>query len=116
MIMPVLFALLCLVFVVRNHNQASLPIPRTITFTGEYSYDGENWYPYDENSDISALDGNLTVRGHFDEEILEGEILNVYCNHIGVSIYANGKPVYMNAPAELGSYGLNLIPSMCGKR
>ena len=116
MIMPVLFAFLCLVFVVRNHNQASLPIPRTITFSGEYSYDGENWYPYDENSDISALDGDLTVRGHFDADIFEGEILNVYCNHIGVSIHVNGEQVYMNTPAELKSYGVDLMPSMCGKR
>ena len=116
MIMPVLLAFTCLVCVVRNHNQASMPIPRALTFTGEYSYDGENWYPYDENSDLSAVDGDLTVRGHFDEDIFEGEILNVYCNHIGVSISVNGQLVYMNAPAELRSYGLNLMTSMCGKR
>ena len=54
-----------------------MPIPRNLVFAGEYSYDGENWYPYDENSTISALDGDLTVRGHFDANIFEGEILKI---------------------------------------
>ena len=116
MIMPVLLALICLIVVVKNNNQASMPIPRALIFAGEYSYDGENWYSYDENSAISALEGDLTVRGHFDVDISEGEILNIYCNHIGVSIYVNGEQVYMNTPAELRNYGADLMPSMCGKR
>lgn len=115
MIMPVLLAAICLILVVKNNNQASMPIPRNLVFAGEYSYDGENWYPYDENSTISALDGDLTVRGHFDADIFEGEILNVYCNHIGISIYVNGKQMYMDTPYELKSYGVDLMPSMCGK-
>ena len=114
--MPVLLALVCLTVVVKNNNQAFMPIPRALNFTGEYSYDGENWYSYDENSGISALDGDLTVRGHFDVDISEGEILNIYCNHIGVSIYVNGEQMYMNTPAELRNYGVDLMPSLCGKR
>jgi len=114
--MPVLLAVICLVLVVRNDNQASMPIPMNLTFTGEYSYDGENWYPYNENSDMSALDGEVIVRGHFDVDILEGAILNFYCNHIGVSMYVNGEQVYMDAPTEIKNYGIDLMPSMCGKR
>ena len=116
MIMPVLLALVCLMIVVKNNNQANMPIPRALNFIGEYSYDGEHWYSYDENSEISALDGDLTVRGHFDVDISEGEILNIYCNHIGVSIYVNGEQMYMNTPAELRNYGVDLMPSLCGKR
>ena len=115
-IMPILLAFICLAFVVRNDNQAIMPIPRNLTFTGEFSYDGENWYPYNEDSDISALDGDVTVRGHFDVDISEGEILNFYSNHIGVSMYVNGEQVYMDAPTEIKNYGIDLMPSMCGKR
>ncbi len=115
-IMPILIAVICLAFAVRNDNQASMPIPMSLTFTGEYSYDGDNWYPYNEDSDMSALDGAVTVKGHFDVDISEGAILNFYCNHIGVSMYVNGEQLYMDAPTEIKNYGIDLMPSMCGKR
>ncbi len=115
-IMPILLAVICLVLVVRNDNQASMPVPMGLTFTGEYSYDGDNWYTYSEDSNMSALDGEVTVRGHFDVDISEGAILNFYCNHIGVSMYVNGEQVYMDALTEIRNYGIDLMPSMCGKR
>lgn len=93
-----------------------MPVPCELIFTGEYSYDGEHWYPYNENSVLSALEGEVTVKGHFDTDISEGAILNFYCNHIGVSIDVNGEPMYVDAPAEIMSYGAGLTPSMCGKR
>ena len=73
-ILPILLAVICLVLVVRNDNQASMPIPMNLTFTGEFSYDGDNWQPYNEDSDMSALDGDVTVRGHFDLDLPEGAI------------------------------------------
>ena len=115
-IIPILMAVICLTLAVRNDNQASMPIPMSLTFTGEYSYDGDNWYPYNKDSDMSALDGDVTVKGHFDVEISEGAIINFYCNHIGVSMYVNGEQVYMDAPTEIKNYGIDLMPSMCGKR
>ena len=115
-IIPILMAAICLTLAVRNDNQASMPIPMSLTFTGEYSYDGDNWYPYNKDSDMSALDGDVTVKGHFDVDISEGAILNFYCNHIGVSMYVNGEQVYMDAPTEIKNYGIDLMPSMCGKR
>ena len=115
-ILPILLAFICLAFVVKNDNQASMPVPMKLMFTGEFSYDGENWYPYNEDSHISALDGDVTVKGHFDVAIPEGAILNFYCNHIGVSMYVNGEQVYMDAPTEIKNYGIELMPSMCGKR
>ena len=115
-ILPILLAVICLALVVRNDNQAMMPVPMKLTFTGEFSYDGENWYPYNEDSDMSALDGDVKVRGHFDEDIPEGAMLNFYCNHIGVSMYVNGEQVYMDAPTEIKNYGIDLMPSMCGKR
>ena len=115
-IMPILLAVICLLLVVKNDNQASMPIPGNLTFTGTFSYDGENWYTYNENSDISALNGDITVKGNFDMDIPEGAILNFYCNHIGVSMYVNNEQVYMDAPTEIKNYGIDLMPSMCGKR
>ena len=115
-IIPVVLAVICLVNVVKNDNQASMPIPKELVFSGEYSYDGENWYPYNEDSDISSFEGDLIVRGHLDYEISEGAFLSFYCNHIGVSVYVNGKMVYMDTPAAIENYGMDLMPSMCGVR
>ena len=115
-ILPILLALICLVQVVKNNNQAIMPVPREYVLLGEYSYDGENWYPYNEDSDISALEGDLVVRGHLDSDVTEGAMLNIFCNHIGVSIYVNGEMVYIDAPSEIKNYGIDLMSSMCGKR
>lgn len=114
-ILPILVAVICLAQMVKINNQAFMPVPKEYVFTGEYSYDGEHWYPYNEDSDISALEGNLVVRGHFDSDIPEGGILNFYCNHIGVSLYVNGELLYIDTPSELKSYGMDLMASMCGK-
>ena len=93
-----------------------MPIPLKLTFTGEYSYDGDTWYEYNEECDMSALAGDVIIKGRFDEEIFEGVILNFYRNHIGVSMYVNGEQVYMDAPTEIKNYGKDLMPSMCGKQ
>lgn len=114
-LLPILLAAICLGKMIENNNQAFMPIPKGYAFIGEYSYDGENWYPYSQDSEISALDGDLVVRGHLDSDILEGGILNFYCNHIGVSIYVNGEALYVDAPTEIKAYGIDLMPSMCGK-
>ena len=51
-ILPILLAVVCLTKVVKNNNQAGMPVPMEYVFTGEYSYDGENWYPYSEDCDL----------------------------------------------------------------
>ena len=116
MILPILAAVICLAQMVKNNNQAFMPIPKEYEFIGEYSYDGENWYPYNKDSDISAFEGDLIVKGHMDSDIPEGGVLNFYCNHIGVSIYVNGEILYIDAASEIKQYGIDLMPSMCGKR
>lgn len=115
-VLPIVMAIACLWLVIVTNIQSSMPVPLAIDFIGEYSYDGENWYSYNESSDISALDGDIVVRGHFNEDIVEGAVLNFYCNHIGVSIYVNGELLYIDTPAEIRNYGIDLMPSMCGKR
>ena len=115
-LLPILAAVICLMQMVKTNNQSMMPVPMALEFTGEYSYDGKNWYPYSEDGDISALEGDMIVKGHFDSEVPEGGILNLYCNHIGVSIYLNGELIYLDMPSELKSHGRDLMASMCGKR
>ena len=115
-LLPILLAAICLTQMVRNNNQASMPIPRECEFIGEYSYDGENWYPYNEDSELSALEGDAIVKGHFDAEIPEGGMLNFYSNHIGISVYVNGELLYIDTPSEIKLYGVDLMAAMCGKR
>ena len=64
-----LLSAICLLTVVLGSNQSSLPKPLPQTFTGEYSRDGEVWYPLDDNADLNALDGDLFLRGHFSYDI-----------------------------------------------
>ena len=115
-VLPILLAVICIFLMIKNNNQANLSIPKEYVFTGEYSYDGENWYTYSEDCELSALEGDVIVKGHLDSEIPEGGILNFYCNHIGVSIYVNGEVVFISAQTEMQNYGMDLKPSMCGKR
>lgn len=113
---PVFLVLLCFFSVVTKNNQAQLPIPLELTFVGEYSYDGSIWYPYNETSEMSALDGTLMLKGHFDEEIAPGAILNLYCNHIGISVYVNNSLIYMDAVSEICEMGQKTTAAVCGKR
>lgn len=115
-ILPIIAAVICLAQMVKNNNQASMPVPKEYAFIGEYTYDGTNWYPYNEDSNMSALEGDVVLRGHLDSDIPEGGILNFYCNHIGVSIYVNEEALHIDTPSEIKNYGINLMPSMCGKR
>ena len=70
-----LLAAVCLLSVSLNNNQAALSMPIPLTFSGEYSYDGENWLPLSEEAELSALRGSVILRGHLDGEIPEGAYL-----------------------------------------
>ena len=111
-----LLSAICLLTVVLGSNQSSLPKPLPQTFTGEYSRDGEVWYPLDDNADLNALDGDLFLRGHLSYDIFDGGRLYYYQNHIGVTIYLNGELLLIDAISEREEEGLALEPSMCGSR
>ena len=34
--------------------------------------------------------------------------VNIFCNHIGVSIYVNGEMLYVDTPSEIKQYGIDL--------
>ena len=111
----VLLSLVCLLRVSISSNQARLSSPIPLDFSGEYSYDGENWLPLTEDADLSPSHGSVTLRGHFDIEIGEGGCFNYYRNHIGVSFFRNGECFAMDAITDLAARGAKLMPSMCGR-
>ena len=111
-----LLSAICLLTVVLRGNQSSLSKPLLQIFTGEYSWDGEVWYPLDDNADLNALDGDLFLRGHFSYDIFDGGRLYYYQNHIGVTIYLNGELLSIDTISEYEEEGLVLEPSLCGSR
>lgn len=115
LVLPLLLALICLVYVSVGSHQASLPVPMPQELIGEYSYDGENWQELTENADISALDGDLFLRGHFLRDMKNGWQLRFYRNHIGVSIKLNGEPIYADAMLCIPDLDTELFVSMCAQ-
>ena len=115
LVLPLLLAVICLAFVSMGSHQASLPIPMPQEFVGEYSYDGENWQKLTETSDISALKGDLFLRGNFLREMKAGWQLHFYRNHIGVSAKVNGEPFYMDTMLTIPNLDTGLFVSMCAR-
>lgn len=115
LVLPLLLALVCLVYVSIGSQQASLPVPMPQEFIGEYSYDGENWQELTEEADISALDGDLLLRGHFLREMKAGWQLHFYRNHIGVSVKVNGEQIYMDTMLGIPNLDTKLFVSMCAR-
>lgn len=114
-ILPMMIAIACIIAMFSRNNQAIYGIPIPVVFEGEYSYDGKNWKTLEEDSDISALKGNIIFRGHFKEAFWGNVKFNYYRNHIGVSVYVNGECIFIDAQTEVGMYGIGLMDSMCGK-
>ena len=111
--LPLLLAVICVVSVSLRNHQASLAIPMPQEFIGEYSRDGEVWQTLTEGSDLSALKGDLYLRGSFLWEMHEGWQLNFYRNHIGVQISVNGQLVYQDDIFDIPDLKPELFASMC---
>ena len=112
---PLLLALLCLLSVTFNNYQAMLAIPMPQEFIGEYSYDGENWQQLTEDADLSALKGDLLLRGTFLREMPEGWLLNFYLNHVGVTISVNGELIYQD-DVSIPDLKTEFFASMCARK
>ena len=115
-VLPLLLAVICLLFVTINNFQAVLAIPMPQEFVGEYSYDGENWQQLTDASDLSTYNGDLHLRGNFLWEMEEGWQLNFYLNHIGVSIAVNGELVYLDDVFAMADVKAEFFSSMCARK
>lgn len=109
----IILAVICLTVMTVGSNQSIASIPIKESFNGEYSLDGGQWRPLNEEaiSELSALDGELTVRVHFDYEAEQGTRLNFYLNHIGYRISVNGELCMESTMMEIG-----FLNDMCGSR
>ena len=114
-VLLLILSVVCIFSVITDTHQVSLPIPMPQEFIGEYSYDGENWQPLTEDVELSALKGNLFLRGTFLREMKEGWRLNFYRNHIGISIKVNGEPIYMDAMLQIPNLQAELFTSVCAR-
>ena len=112
-LLPLLLALICLISVTLGNHQATLAFPMPQEFIGDYSYDGENWERLTEESDISAMKGDLYLRGTFLREMEDGWQLNFYRNHIGVQIKINGQQIYQYDILYYPDLKPDLFASMC---
>lgn len=115
LVLSLSLALICLVTVSVGSHQASIPVPMPQEFIGEYSYDGENWHTLDKNTNISALNGDLFLRGHFLREMKAGWQLRFYRNHIGISIKLNGEQIYMDTLLSHPNLDKKIFASMCAR-
>lgn len=106
-------ALVCLTFVVMNNHQAILSKPWPLTFSGEYSQDGEHWLPL-TGTDLSFQGGTLSLRGRFDTDIPEGLRIYWYRDHIGVEMAVNGELVSCDTVAMLLQEDIQITPDLCG--
>lgn len=107
-----IMAIAALVMMCRSSGQSVMSMPRLYVFQGEYSRDGLNWMPLQSDSDISALDGDLYLKGSFDCSFAEGQYVNFYLDHISIkSIGINGKEVFGGTSLESEYAGRD----MCGE-
>ena len=79
---------------VNGQTSLSLLCHYNIKFAGEYSQNGEGWQTLSEDTNVSAFDGDLSLRGRFDMELPEGACICFYLDHIGMSVSVNGENTY----------------------
>lgn len=95
--------------------QSSSPVPMPQMISGEYSFDNSNWFPLEPASELSALDGGLYLRGHFESPIYGNSRLYYYSNHIACEVFINGELYSIDSLLEMEKIGIPLQPSMCAK-
>lgn len=112
-VLPMIILILVSVLLLKEcltGNQASVDLLIPNSFEGEYSQADGPWIPLNEDTVLSALNGDLVLRGCFSEDMPEGETVNFYLNHLSVSISVNGEEIYHSSSPYNKS-----ATSMCGK-
>ena len=118
-LLPVFFAVVCILVMTINTQQSHLAIPLNLNFEGEYSFDdGETWQVLNISSNLSTDQGDLLLRGHFDEVIFPGGILYLYRDHFGISITVGGDLYFRSVQSEIltmGEAGKPYFADTCGR-
>ena len=95
--------------------QAGSTVPMPQSFRGEYSYDRVNWQPLEADSDLSARNPEIYLRGHFTQDIPEQARLYYFSEHIGTEIFLNGELFFTDNVMELEQYRIPLQPAVCSR-
>lgn len=88
----IVLALLLIYRASKSSFPSNMALSKKVTFIGEYSQNGSEWEPLEEDTHFSALKGDLRLRGKFSEEF--GLTLSYYLNHISLTIIVDGEPVW----------------------
>lgn len=91
----------------QNSMQATMSFVIGVDFVGEYRQGGSDWQPLDEDTRLSAFDGDVILRGQFTESLFKK--VSFYLNHIGATILIDGEQVF-----ESGRTGDEIPPEVCG--
>ena len=108
-----LLAAVLLVSVNMQSHQAIPSFSLPLTFEGVYSQNGGEWKTLEKNTRISALDGDLVLRGTFGESqqyLEEGTVISCYLDYIMLTITINDEIVYGGYP-----YSEAVIRDLCSK-
>lgn len=90
-VLLVLLAAVVLIYASSSSRQAKRAICLPQKFGGEYSRDGSTWQNLEDDTEISALEGELFLRGHLAVEITQETTFFFYLDHIFFSLSVNGE-------------------------
>ena len=75
--------------------------PEKIGVEGEYSIDGKNYINIEEMDGTIGLTSNIYFRGHFTQDVPKGQEIQLYLNHLFVTVCIKGQEV-LNCMPENG--------------
>ena len=101
-----LFAGLTIFLACRQSHTAFMAFPLPFQFVGEYSQNGGEWQTLNGETDLSAYDGDLVLRGRFSIDLSEGTTIKFYLNHVGMSMSMKGESIFESSNEK--------YPDMCG--
>lgn len=110
-----ILAIFCVIKTTLTHEPEKPSPLHFLEFTGEYSYDGNQWNSLQQRKDMFAIKGDFYLRGSFEQEIPAGAFLTFYNNHIGASISINGKNLFTDWALEKRALGMERSLELCGK-
>ena len=113
--MALLIGMLIMVMTKPIIIQSFPAVPMPQEFRGEYSFDQNSWHPLDMSAELSALEGDLYLRGHFESPVYTDSRVYYYSNHIAVELSVDGQLVCMDPYLEYQKMGIPLQPSMCAR-
>lgn len=97
-------AIIVLIAACLGSNQARAAITLPVSFQGEYQVGDGAWQPIIKGQSISAMDGDVTLKGYFQLEMPDGEVIGpvsegtsiaLYFDHIGGEVFAGGESIHV---------------------